>query len=362
MKLKKEAAIDLLTITSMGVRMTPVNRQPVHTSQLFEMRSTSAESNVLNISASLGLHTKVLTKFTFQSPIAAFIKGELRKRNIQFEGKEVEPDGPWGVRHQINMADGGFGLRGPQVYNDRAGEVGRTIAPEDFDFEKIFEQEGVRVLHLSGLIAAMSDSTGKACIQGAKKAKGNGTLVSFDLNYRESFWTNNKTTLRKTFHEIASLADVLIGNEEDFQLALGIEGPREEKGKLTGKKIVDKIEAFKEMVDQVSKKYPNASMFANTLRQVESANSHQWGAILRADHQWFVEKPRLIDVYDRIGGGDGFVGGLLYGVLKNWKPEKALQFAWATGALATTMAEDYATPLNEEQVWSIYQGNARVKR
>ena len=115
----------------MGVRITPANRQPVHTSSQYEMQATSAETNVLNVSASLGLSTKVLTKFVAGSPIAWYIKSELRKRNIAYEGMDVEPDGPWGVRHQINIADAGFGLRGPRVYNDRAGEVGRTIKAEE---------------------------------------------------------------------------------------------------------------------------------------------------------------------------------------------------------------------------------------
>ena len=357
MKLLKQAKIDLITITSMGVRITPVNRQPVHTSQLFEMRSTSAETNVLNISASLGLQTKALTKFVDQSPIALFIKSELRKRNIQYEGQTLMADGPWGVRHQINIADGGYGLRGPRVYNDRAGEVGRTIAPEDFDFDRIFTQDGARILHLSGLIAAMSEDTGETCLVAARKAKAAGTLISFDLNHRASFWQGREEELRAVFHEIASLADILIGNEEDFQLALGIAGPREGGGD-----ILEKIESFKEMIERVSKAYPQVSVFANTLRQVQSANRHHWGAILRANNQWFVEEPRPIEVYDRIGGGDGFVGGLLYGILRGWEPQKWLQFAWATGVMAATMAEDYATPADEEQVWSIYQGNARVKR
>ena len=117
----------LITATSMGVRITPVNQQPVGIGNLYMMTSTSAESNVLNISASLGLKTLVLTRFVKDSPIAAFIKGDLRRRNIAYEGPEIEPDGPWGVRHQFNIADTGYGMRGPRVYNDRAGEVGRGI-------------------------------------------------------------------------------------------------------------------------------------------------------------------------------------------------------------------------------------------
>ena len=353
----KNAAYDLMTVTSMGVRITPANNQPVHVSGLYEMMSTSAESNVLNISASLGLSTKVLTKFVAESPVAKFIKGELRKRNIAYEGIEVKPDGPWGVRHQFNIADAGFGVRGPRVYNDRAGEVGRTINAEDFDFERIFAVDKCRILHLSGLIVALSESTSKACLAAARIAKQNGTRISFDLNHRDSFWKNREDELSAVFKEIASLSDILIGNEEDFQLALGIEGPPP-----GGHDISAKIDGFKAMIDNAAKIFPNVEVFATTLREVESANMHMWGAILRANGLWYEEMPRPINILDRIGGGDGFVGGLLYGILKDWEPEKWLKFGWACGALATTMTSDYATPTDEEQIWSIYKGNARVIR
>ena len=150
---------------------------------------------------------------------------------------------------------------------------------------------------------------------------------------------------------------MLIGNEEDFQLCLGIEGP--EAG---GKDIASKINGFKEMIARVKAQYPGAQVYATTLRQVNNTNSHNWGAIMLEGDNWHVVEPREIHVLDRIGGGDGFVGGLLYGILKGWEPEKWIQFGWATGALATTMLTDYGQPADEEQVWSIWAGNARVKR
>ncbi len=357
MKLKEEAHYDLLTISSMGVRMTPVDRQPVHTSNLFRMESTSAETNVLNISAALGLRVMVLTKFVENSPIAQFIKGELRKRNIEYVGKEIPQEDPWGVRHQFNIADSGYGVRGPRVQNDRAGEVGLTIQAADYDLEDIFKEKGCKILHVSGLIMALSESTMESCLTIAKKAKENGTKISFDLNYRASLWKNREKILAKSFDEVASIADILIGNEEDFQLALGIEGP--EPG---GEGISSKVEGFKGMIERVEAAYPNAQVFATTLREVNNANSHNWGAIMKADGEWIVEMPREIPVLDRIGGGDGFVGGMLYGILKGWEPRQCLQFGWATGALATTVLTDFSTPVDEEQVWSIYNGNARVKR
>ena len=357
MKFRENCTYALATVSSMGVRITPVDRQPVHTSHTFEMQATSAESNVLNVASSLGLKTKVLTRFVKDSAIASFIKSELRRRGIDYEGVEIAQGGPWGYRHQFNIADSGFGLRGPRVLNDRAGEVGRTIQASDFDMERIFGQEGVAILHLSGLIAALSPETTEACLEIARAAKAHGTRISFDLNFRASFWEGREAELRRDFQEIASLSDILIGNEEDFQLALGIDGP--EAG---GKGIAAKIDGFKGMIEEVRKAYPNVSVFATTLREVFNANCHNWGGIMLADGEWYIEMPREIQVMDRIGGGDGFVGGFLYGLVQGWENEKCLHFGWATGALAASMLTDYGTPADEDQVWSIYKGNARVTR
>ena len=327
----------IATVTSMGLRITPQDRMAVQNSNLFYLQATSAETNVLNVASSLGNECLAMTKFVEGSPMADFIRRQLRARNIRFEGKEV--------------------LRAPRVWNDRAGEIGRTLSADDFDLDRIFGQEGVSIFHLSGLIAAMSEETTKCCLEIAKTAKKYGTLVSFDLNYRATFWKGREEELRKAFHEIASVADILIGNEEDFQLCLGFQGP--EAG---GKELASKIERFQVMIDRVREKYPQARAYATTLRQVVSANEHLWGAILWADGSWYVEEPRPIQVMDRIGGGDGFSGGLLYGVLQDWTPDKWLQFGWATGVLAASSLNDYAEPADEKQVWDIYKGNARVQR
>ncbi len=343
--------------TSMGVRITPADRMAVQNSNQFYLQATSAETNVLNVASSLGYECLAMTKFVQGSPIAAFIKSQLRARNIRYEGIEVPQGGPWGYRHQFNIADSGFGLRAPRVWNDRAGEVGRTLDAKDFDTERIFGQEGVGIFHLSGLIASMSEQTTECCLKLAEEAKKHGTMISFDLNYRATFWKGREKELSEAFHKIASMADVLVGNEEDFQLCLGFKGP--EAG---GKELADKIGSFKQMIEQVRSKYPNASMYGTTLRQVISANEHLWGAILWADGNWYVEEPRPIQVLDRIGGGDGFSGGLLYGLIKGWKPEDCLKFGWACGVLAASSLNDYAEPADEKQVLDIYAGNARVQR
>lgn len=357
MELKKDCKYALLVPSSMGVRITPVNQQPVHCSDMYFMQATSAETNVASIPAYLGMKVKVLTAFVKDSPIARFIKDNLASRHMDVEAKEVPQGGPWGYRHQFNIADTGYGSRGPRVHNDRAGEVGRTLSAKDFDLERIFGQEGVQIVHMSGLIAALSPDTSNFCLEIARTAKKYGTKISFDLNYRASFWKGRENELRAAFTEIASVSDILVGNEEDFQLCLGVEGP--EAG---GKDIASQIDNFKEMINRVKKAFPNASVFATTLRQVIHSNLHLWGAIMLAGETWHVIQPREIYVLDRIGGGDGFVGGLLYGILKGWEPEKWIQFGWASGALATTYLTDYAQPKDEEEVWSVWEGNARVKR
>ncbi len=321
------------------------------------MQVTSAESNVASVSSYLGLPVKVLTTFVKGSPIARLIKDNLAGRHMAFEGKEVDQGGPWGFRHQINIADSGTGSRGPRVHNDRAGEVGRTLNVKDFNLERIFNKEGVQIIHLSGLIAALSPETGAFCLELAKAAKKYNTRISFDLNYRASFWKDREKELGKLFLEIADMSDILVGNEEDFQLGLCIQGP--EAG---GKNLSDKIDSFKVMIGRAKTAYPNASVFATTLRQVVNANCHLWGAIMAEGNNWHIVEPREITVLDRIGGGDSFVGGMLYAILKEWEPAKWIQFGWASGALTTTLLTDYAQPADEEQIWSIWEGNARVKR
>ncbi len=361
MQIKTSYKYAMVVPTSMGVRLTPSGGQPFGSTggELLTMQATSAESNVASISAYLGLPAHVLTAFVADSPIAAFIKRDLRSRGLTFEGPELNQGGPWGYRHQFNLADSGFGARGPRVHNDRAGEVGRALEAGHFDLDRLFGTDGVGILHMSGLFAALSHETGAFCTELARRAKAAGTKVSFDVNYRASFWQGREAELRAVFSDIASVSNILIGNEEDFQLAFDIKGPD-----AGGQGIEAKLSSFEDMTGAVKRAFPNAELVATTLREVIDAGTHNWGAILYdfgADRLHTVA-PRQISVLDRIGGGDGFVGGLLYGLLRGWDCERALRFGWASGAMATTFYTDYAQPADEEQVWSIWEGNARVRR
>ncbi len=357
MKLRDHYEFAIACLTSMGVRITPEDRMQTNNSRRFYMQATSAETNVLNIAASLHLPVLAMTRFVKDSPIALLIQSELRSRGINYIGREISQGGPWGYRHQFNIADSGYGMRAPRVWNDRAGEVGRTLSSDDFDLEEIFIKKGVGILHLSGLIAAMSEETTACCLELARFARGNGTLVSFDLNYRDSFWKGREEELGKAFRELAGNADILSGNEEDFQLCLGIQGP--ETG---GKDLKEKVESFRRMILDARKAFPGVSVFTTTLRQVLSANRHLWGAVMSAGEDWFVEEPREIEVLDRIGGGDGFMSGLLYALVKGYEPEEWIRFGWAGGVMAASSLNDYAEPADEKQLRDIYKGNARVQR
>ena len=225
MTLRENCRWALVVPTSMGVRICPHNGQPVEASDTFFMQATSAETNVASISSYLGLPVNVLTAFVKGSPIAEFIKRDLRARGMAFEGPEVPQGGPWGYRHQFNIADSGCGSRGPRVHNDRAGEIGRTLNIADFDLDRLFGQEGVQIIHLSGLIAALSPETGQFCLELARAAKKYGTRIAFDLNHRATFWKGREEELHAIFTEIAGVADILVGSEEDFQLCLRVQGP-----------------------------------------------------------------------------------------------------------------------------------------
>lgn len=357
LKIKDNYKYALLVPTSVGVRLLPPDRQTVSSSDLFYMQATSAETNTASVCSYLGLPVKVLTAFVKESPIARFIKSDLLSRNMDVEGKEIEQGGPWGYRHQFNIADSGFGLRGPIVYNDRAGEVGKALNAGFFDLEEIFKNEGVGILHLTGLVCALSKETGEFCLELAKIAKENGTLICFDFNYRASFWRGREAELRLIFKKIASLADIIIANKWDYEKCIGISfGEEINENELSPARL------FKETVKAVKKELPQATVFASTLREVKHANRHFWGAVMQNGGDFQCIEPREIAVLDRIGGGDAFVGGMLYGIIKGWEPSRQLQFGWASGALAATFLTDYIQPDSEEQIWKIWNGNIRIER
>jgi 2-dehydro-3-deoxygluconokinase len=243
------------------------------------------------------------------------------------------------------------------VFYNRANEAGAMLKPGDFDWAKIMAG-GVRWFHSGGIFASLSTTTSDVIIEGMKAAKAQGAINSFDLNFRAKLWASVGGTEhgQKVLRRIVDNVDALIGNEEDLQKGLGIAGPEvHSKGKLDP-------DTFFQMIDRVVQQHPNIKMVGTTLREVHSTNRHDWAAVLWLNGKRYVSPTTQLDVVDRIGGGDGFAGGLIYGLLTGRAPEEALRLGWAHGALLTTFPGDVTMAKLEEVEAIAKGGSARVQR
>ena len=264
------------------------------------------------------------------------------------------------VRNGINFTERGYGVRGAVGTSDRANTAISKATAEDFDFEYIFGTLGVRWLHTGGIYAALSEETSKTVIEAIKTAKKYGTIVSYDLNYRPSLWNGigGKEKAIEVNKEIAKYVDVMIGNEEDFTACLGfeIEGNDENLKELN-------IDGYKKMIDNVVKEYPNLKVVATTLREVKSATINDWSALCYAEGQIYKANDyKGLEILDRVGGGDSFASGLIYGLMTYQDAEKAVNYGAAHGALAMTTPGD-TTMANLKEVENLMKGaSARVQR
>jgi len=260
-----------------------------------------------------------------------------------------------------NMAtvysDRGQGVRAPVVFYNRCNEAGAQLKPGDFDWDAIFAG-GVRWFHSGGIFAALSETTGELIIEGMKAAKKAGAIVSFDLNFREKLWNiwGGQEKAVNVVGRIVQNADVLIGNEEDLQKGLGIPGPE-----VAAKSKLDP-NVFFGMIDKVVAKHPQVKVVATTLREVKSTNHHSWGAVAWVNGKTYCSPTCELDVHDRVGGGDGFASGFIYGLLSGETPEEAVKLGWAHGALLTTFPGD-TTMATVSQVRAFAKGgSARIQR
>ena len=248
-------------------------------------------------------------------------------------------------------------MRAPVVFYNRSNEAGAQLKPGDFDWDAIYTP-GVRWFHSGGIFAALSETTGELIIEGMKAAKAHGAITSFDLNYRAKLWNlwgGHERSL-SVLRRIVEHVDVLVGNEEDLQLGLGLEGP-----KVAAKSKLDPSTFFG-MMDQVVKEYPQVKVVATTLREVHSTNRHSWSAVAWVNGKTYTAPVCELDVYDRVGGGDGFAAGFFYGLLSSQGPEQAVSLGWAHGALLTTFPGD-TTMATLEQVQAFAKGgSARIQR
>ena len=260
-----------------------------------------------------------------------------------------------------NMAtvysDRGQGVRAPVVFYNRSNEAAAQLKPGDFDWGAIFGDR-TRWFHSGGIFAALSETTGELIIEGMKAAKAAGAITSIDLNYRAKLWNlwGGREIALKVLKRIVENVDVIVGNEEDLQMGLGIPGP-----KVAVKSKLDPS-VFFGMIDKVTDLYPNVKVVATTLREVHSTNRHSWGAVAWINGQTYQSPTCELGVLDRVGGGDGYAAGFFYGLLSGASEQEAVNLGWAHGALLTTFPGD-TTMATLEQVRAFAKGgSARIQR
>ena len=290
-------------------------------------------------------------------PVGEMIADRVKAMGVKPFYKHFKHNGVNGPNMATVYSDRGQGVRPPVVFYNRANEAGGLLKPGDFDWQQIFAG-GVRWFHSGGIFAALSETTPEIIIEGMQAAKAAGAVVSFDLNYRAKLWNivGGPKRAVEVLGRILQHVDVLVGNEEDLQMGLGIPGPE-----VAAKSKLDPT-AFFGMIDQVTAKLPQIKIVATTLREVHSTNRHSWSAVAWINGKTYIAPTTELDVYDRVGGGDGFASGLFYGLLTGLEPDEALRLGWAHGALLTTFPGD-TTMANLEQVRAFAAGgSARIQR
>jgi 2-dehydro-3-deoxygluconokinase len=290
-------------------------------------------------------------------PIGDLIAERVRAMGVKPFYKRFEHNGVTGPNMATVYSDRGQGVRAPVVFYNRANEAGALLKPGDFDWKAIFGA-GVRWFHSGGIFAALSETTGQLIAEGMQAAKAAGAVTSFDLNYRAKLWNiwGGHERALSVIAGIVQHVDVLVGNEEDLQMGLGIPGPE-----VAAKSKLDPS-AFFGMIDKVVAKHPQVKIVATTLREVHSSNRHSWSAVAWMDGKTYLAPTAELDVLDRVGGGDGFASGLFYGLLTDEEPEEAVKLGWAHGALLTTFPGD-TTMATVEQVRALAKGgSARIQR
>jgi 2-dehydro-3-deoxygluconokinase len=318
---------------------------------------SGGEFNVAaNLADCFGLKTAVTTAMV-DYPIGDLIAERVRAMGVRPFYKVFKHDGVQGPNLATVYSDRGQGVRAPVVFYNRCNEAAAQLKPGDFDWKNIFSA-GVRWFHSGGIFAALSPTTSELIIEGMRAAKAAGAITSFDLNYRAKLWNFSGSHQRAVgiLDRIVQNVDVLVGNEEDLQMGLDFAGPE-----VAAKSKLDPS-AFIGMIDQVTRKYPQVKIIATTLREVHSTNRHTWGAVAWINGKTVVAPTCELDVYDRVGGGDGFAAGFFYGLLTGEPEEQAVRLGWAHGALLTTFPGD-TTMATLEQVRSLAKGgSARIQR
>jgi 2-dehydro-3-deoxygluconokinase len=353
---KDKCELDFLSLGALVHRLDP-GVVPFRKARTFNIHVSGGEYNVAaNLSDCFGLKTGIATAMVNYG-IGELVQNRLREMGVHPFYKWFEHDGARGPNIATVYSDRGHGVRPPVVFYNRSNEAAALLKPGDFDWNTIFKN-GVRWFHSGGIYASLSETTSELIIEGMQAAKSSGSINSFDLNYRAKLWASigGLKKAQKVLRKIASHVQVLIGNEEDLQTGLGIPGPE-----MSARSKLD-TEVFFKMIERVIEQFPNIKIVATTLREVHSTNRHSWGTVMWYDGKKFVSPTTQLDVLDRIGGGDGFATGLIYGLIKGREPQEALKLGWAHGALLTTFPGDVTMARLPEVEAFARGGSARVQR
>jgi 2-dehydro-3-deoxygluconokinase len=355
-KVPEKGSLDLLSLGALIHRLDP-GIIPFRKAHTLAIHVSGGEYNVAaNLSDGFGMRTGIATAMV-NYPIGDLIAERVRGMGVKPFYKHFVHDGTRGPNMATVYSDQGLGVRAPVVFYNRANEAAALLKPGDFDWKEIFGQ-GVRWFHSGGIFSSLSETTSELLIEALKEAKRQDVICSFDLNYREKLWRTIGGTERahKVLGAIADHVDVLVGNEEDLQKGLGFKGPDvHSSSKLdTG--------VFLSMIEQVVARHPNVKVVATTLREVHSTNHHSWSAVAWVNGKAVHAPTTELNVHDRVGGGDGFASGFIYGLLNGDSPEESIKLGWAHGALMTTFPGD-TTMATVDQVRAFASGgSARIQR
>ena len=361
LKAQSECRWDAASLGEIMLRLDPGDGR-IHTAREFRAWEGGGEYNVVRgLRRCFGMRTTAVTAFA-DNPVGRLVEDFMLQGGVdtshvvwrKFDGVGRE------VRNGLNFVERGFGCRGARSCADRGLTAVSQLKPGDIDWDAIFGGEGVRWFHTGGIFAALSATTAEVCIEALKAAKSHGTVTSYDLNYRASLWKSigGQARAQEVNREIAKYVDVVIGNEEDFTAALGIEVEGVDANLTTLP-----VEGFARMIDRAVSEYPNFKVVATTLRSVKSATVNDWSALCwyRGELHQSVSRPGL-EIYDRVGGGDSFASGLIYGLMTFDDAEKAVNYGAAHGAFAMTTPGDTSMATKADIEKMVGGGGARVDR
>jgi 2-dehydro-3-deoxygluconokinase len=356
LKIRKDGDLDFLSLGALVHRLD-TGIIPFRKATECKIHVSGGEFNVAaNLADCFGLKAAIASAMS-DYPIGDLIAERVRAMGVKPFYKHFKHDGVTGPNMATVYSDQGYGVRAPVVFYNRCNEAAAHLKPGDFDWKAIFSG-GVRWVHSGGIFAALSPTTAELAAEMMKAAREAGAVTSFDLNFREKLWKIHGGDARavETIHRIVENVDVLVGNEEDLQKGLGIPGPE-----VAAKSKLDPS-VFFGMMDNVVKKLPHVKVVATTLREVHSTNRHSWSAVAWVDGRTYTAPTAELDVFDRVGGGDGFASGFIYGLLTGESPEESVRLGWAHGALLTTFPGD-TTMATASQVRAFAKGgSARIQR